>query len=150
MPITKYSYSIFDYAPICFIKVYSIYMISNTGCFFTNCRGDRGAMQTQEETSEQSQEDIIRQLQRQVDELTAANLILQEQQAHKEQLMAMVAHDLRTPLAPIINYAQMLARHICEPQENSSAKESQRNSTILRHTSVIISQAHRMSRLVND
>lgn len=107
-------------------------------------------MQVQEETLEQSQEDIIQQLQRQVDELTAANLLLQEQQAHKEQLMAMIAHDLRTPLAPIINYAQMLARHTCEPQGNSSAKEPQRNSTIVRHTSVIISQAHRMSRLVND
>jgi len=107
-------------------------------------------MQAQEETSEQFQEEIIQQLQRQVDELTAANLLLQEQQAHREQLMAMIAHDLRAPLAPIINYAQMLARHTCEPQENSSAKEPQRNSTILRHTSVIISQAHRMSRLVND
>ena len=107
-------------------------------------------MQAQEETSEQSQEDLIEQLQRQVDELTAANLILQEQQAHREQLMAMVAHDLRSPLAPIINYAQMLARHSCEPQQNASAKQLQRNTTILRHTSVIISQAHRMSRLVND
>src|SRR5260370_34182911 len=115
--------------------VYSIYMILNAGCFFTSCRGDRGPMQAQEETSEQSQEDVIQQLQRQVDELTAANLLLQEQQAHKEQLMAMIAHDLRTPLAAIINYAQMLARHICEPQENSSAKEPQRNFTIVRYTS---------------
>jgi len=107
-------------------------------------------MQAQGETSEQFQEDIIQQLQRQVDELTAANLLLQEQQAHREQLTAMIAHDLRAPLAPIINYAQMLARHNCEPQENSSTKTVQRNSTIARHTSVIISQAHRMSRLVND
>lgn len=107
-------------------------------------------MQAQGETSEQSQEEIIHQLQRQVDELTAANLVLQEQQAHREQLMAMVAHDLRAPLAPIINYAQMLARHHCEPQDDSSAKARQRNSTIVRHTNVIISQAHRMSRLVND
>src|SRR5437588_9157354 len=150
MPMTKYSYSISDYAPICFIMVYSIYMISDTGCFFSSARGDSGSMQAQEKISEQSQEDLIEQLQRQVDELTAANLILQEQQAHREQLMAMVAHDLRSPLAPIINYAQMLARHICEPQENSLVEEPQRNSTIVRHTSVIISQAHRMSRLVND
>ncbi|HEY4032676.1 MAG TPA: HAMP domain-containing sensor histidine kinase [Ktedonobacteraceae bacterium] len=107
-------------------------------------------MQAQGETSEQFQEDIIEQLQRQVDELTAANLLLQEQQAHREQLTAMIAHDLRAPLAPIINYAQMLARHNCEPQENSSTKAVQRNGTIARHTSVIISQAHRMSRLVND
>ncbi len=107
-------------------------------------------MQAQEETSEQSQEDLVEQLQRQIDELTAANLILQEQQAQRDQLMAMIAHDLRAPLAPIINYAQMLARHSCEPQENTSTKQLQRNTTIQRHTRVIISQAHRMSRLVND
>jgi signal transduction histidine kinase len=110
----------------------------------------QGAMQTQEETSEQFQEDLVEQLQRQVDELVAANLILQEQQAQREQLMAMIAHDLRAPLAPIINYAQMLARHSCELQENTSTKQLQRNTTIQRHTRVIISQAHRMSRLVND
>lgn len=107
-------------------------------------------MQAQRETSKQSQEDLIQQLQRQVDELTTANLVLQEQQAHREQLTAMIAHDLRAPLAPIINYAQMLARHTCEPQEDSSTKAQKRNTTIMRHTSVIISQAHRMSRLVND
>jgi signal transduction histidine kinase len=107
-------------------------------------------MQAQEETSEQSQEDLVEQLRRQIDELTAANLILQEQQAQRDQLMAMIAHDLRAPLAPIINYAQMLARHSCEPQEKTSAKQLQRNTTIQRHTRVIISQAHRMSRLVND
>jgi signal transduction histidine kinase len=150
MPITKYSYFLFDYASICFIMVYSIYMISHTGYFFTSYRGDSGAMQAQGKTSEQSQEEIIQQLQRQVDELRAANLLLQEQRAHREQLTAMIAHDLRAPLAPIINYAQMLARHKCEPQENSSTKAQQRNTTIVRHTSVIISQAHRMSRLVND
>jgi signal transduction histidine kinase len=150
MPITKYSYFLFDYASICFNMVYSIYMISDTGYFFTSCGGDSRVMHVQGETSEQSQEDIIQQLQRQVDELTAANLVLQEQQAHREQLTAMIAHDLRAPLAPIINYAQMLARHRCEPEENGSTKVQQRNTTIMRHTSVIISQAHRMSRLVND
>ncbi len=106
--------------------------------------------ETSEQSSEQAQEDIIQQLQRQVDELTAANFLLQEQQARRDQLTAMIAHDLRTPLAPIINYAQMLARHTCEPQENTATKESQRYTTIQRNTNVIISQAHRMSRLVND
>src|SRR5262245_28497577 len=100
MPITKYSYFLFDYVSIHFDMVYSIYMISNTGCFFTSCGGDSRAMQAQGETSEQSQQDTIQQLQRQVDELTAANLVLQEQQAQREQLMAMIAHDLRAPLAP--------------------------------------------------
>jgi signal transduction histidine kinase len=150
MPITKYSYFFFDYASICFNMVYSIYMIPDTGCFFTSCGGDSRAMQVQGETSEQSYEEIIEQLQRQIDELTAANLVLREQQAHREQLTAMIAHDLRAPLAPIINYAQMLARHKCEPREDGSTKAQQRNTTIMRHTNVIISQAHRMSRLVND
>lgn len=107
-------------------------------------------MQAQEEILEQSLEDLVEQLQRQIDELTATNLLLQEQQAHRDQLMAMIAHDLRAPLTPIINYAQMLARHSCEPQQHSSAKPSRRNSMIQRQTNVIISQAHRMSRLVND
>ena len=107
-------------------------------------------MQAQEDISVQSLKDLIEQLERQVDELTATNLVLQEQQAHRAQLMAMIAHDLRAPLTPIINYAQMLARHSCELQQHSSAKPFQRNTTIQRQTSVIISQAHRMSRLVND
>ncbi len=64
---------------------------------------------------EKSQEKIIQELQRQVDELTANNLLLQDQLARKEQFTAMIAHELRGPLSPIINYAQMISRHICAP-----------------------------------
>ncbi|HYU76763.1 MAG TPA: histidine kinase dimerization/phospho-acceptor domain-containing protein, partial [Ktedonobacteraceae bacterium] len=56
---------------------------------------------------EKTQEEIIRELQRQVDELTTTNLLLQDQLAHKEQFIAMIVHELRGPLSPIINYAQM-------------------------------------------
>jgi signal transduction histidine kinase len=87
---------------------------------------------------EKTQDEIIRALQRRVDELTAANLLLQEQLAHKEQFTAMVAHELRGPLAPIINYAQMVAR------------SGQRTETIQRGTKVIVGQARRLVRLVND
>lgn len=87
---------------------------------------------------EQTQDDVIQALQRRVDELTAANLLLQEQLAHREQFAAMVAHELRAPLSPIINYAQLISR------------SGQRTETISRGTKIIISQARRLVRLVND
>jgi signal transduction histidine kinase len=92
-------------------------------------------MQVQDE---QSQNDGIEDLQRQMNELTAANLLLQEQLARKEQFAAMIAHELRSPLTPIINYAQIVAR------------PNQRRETIERGTNIIISQAWRLTRLVSD
>lgn len=92
-------------------------------------------MQVQDE---QSQDEIIRSLQRQVDELIAANMLLQEQLASREQFAAMIAHELRGPLTPIISYAQMIAR------------PNQRSETIKRGSSIIISQARRLARLVSD
>ncbi len=87
---------------------------------------------------EQSQDEVIAALQRQVDELTENNLLLKEQLARKEQFVAMIAHELRSPLTPIINYAQIVAR------------PNQRRETIERGTNIIISQAWRLSRLVSD
>ncbi|HEY6410685.1 MAG TPA: HAMP domain-containing sensor histidine kinase [Ktedonobacteraceae bacterium] len=87
---------------------------------------------------EQSQDEVIEALQCQVDELTKANFLLQDQLARKEQYIAMIAHELRGPLTPIISYAQMVAR------------PTQRPETIQRGTKVIISQARRLTRLVND
>jgi signal transduction histidine kinase len=120
-------------------------------------------MKAHGEIFEQSQEEIIRDLQRQVSELTEANRLLQDQLARREQFIAMIAHDLRSPLAPIISYAQMLARHTCElPNKKDGAApgapvqaQTQRtagtkNAQIQRQTSIIVSQARRMSRLVND
>src|SRR5216683_1099107 len=52
---------------------------------------------------EQSQDEVIKALQRQVDELTSANLMLQDQLARKDQFVAMIAHELRSPLTPIID-----------------------------------------------
>ncbi|GCE10200.1 sensor histidine kinase [Tengunoibacter tsumagoiensis] len=100
-------------------------------------------------TSEQSQEQVIQELQRQVETLTAENLRLQDQLARKEQFTAMIAHELRGPLSPIINYAQMLARQTkslpAEPQKNA-----RQATAIQRNTTIIISQARRLSRLVSD
>jgi signal transduction histidine kinase len=92
-------------------------------------------MQVQDE---QTQDDFIRALQRQVDELTTANMLLQEQLARKEQFTAMIAHELRGPLTPIISYAQMISR------------PDQRSEAIKRGTGIIISQAKRLTRLTSD
>jgi signal transduction histidine kinase len=88
-----------------------------------------------ENTDEQNNE-LIRSLQKRVDELTAANLLLEERLAQKEQFNAMIAHDLRSPLSPIISYAQVIAR--------------QQGAPVARATSIIISQARRMTRLIDD
>src|SRR5437763_8042856 len=98
---------------------------------------------------EKSQDEVIQALQRQVDELTATNLLLQEQLARKEQFIAMIAHDLRGPLSPIINYAQLLARYASR-QSSEAEGHRQRNDTIQHSTTIIISQARRLLRLVND
>ncbi len=94
---------------------------------------------------EQSQQATIEELQNQINELTAENLLLKEQLARKEQFIAMIAHELRSPLTPIINYAQMIARSI-----HSGEKTSAHITILQRNTSIIISQARRLSRLVND
>src|SRR5205814_2410710 len=87
---------------------------------------------------QQSQDEIIEALQSKVDELTKANFLLEDQLARKEQFIAMVAHELRGPLTPIISYAQMVAR------------PAQRPETIQRGSRVIVGQGRRLTRLVND
>src|SRR5947207_12828042 len=87
---------------------------------------------------EQSQDEVIEALRRQVDELTAANLLLSEQLARKEQSAAMIAHELRGPLTPIINYAQIITR------------PNTRRETVQRGSGIIVSQARRLARLTND
>ncbi|MBV9228454.1 MAG: HAMP domain-containing histidine kinase [Chloroflexi bacterium] len=95
-------------------------------------------------------EETIRELERQIDELTTANLLLQDQLARKEQFSAMIAHELRGPLSPIINYAQMMARHVDVQGESGEGIVKLSSSTLQRSTNIIISQARRLSRLVND
>jgi signal transduction histidine kinase len=99
---------------------------------------------------EQSQDETIQALQRQIEELTVANLRLQEELGQKEQFTAMIAHELRGPLSPIINYAQRLARHRCTNEGADPAQPSKGEESITRYTNVIISQALRLTRLVND
>lgn len=90
-------------------------------------------------------DDTIRDLQGQVSELATARVLLEEeveqlkaQLAEKERFASLIAHELRSPLTPIINYAQLIAR------------PNQRRETVARGGQIIISQAWRMARLVKD
>ncbi len=87
---------------------------------------------------EQSKDEMIAALKQQIGELTENNLQLQEQLARKEQFTALIAHELRSPLTPIINYARIVAR------------PDQKRETIERGANIITSQAWRLSRLVSD
>ena len=91
------------------------------------------------------QENAIRSLQNQVNELTAARLLLEEEVSQlkteleqKERFAAMIAHELRSPLTPIINYAQIMAH------------PNQKQETIERGSQIIVSQAWRLARLAKD
>lgn len=104
-------------------------------------------------------DNAIRDLQNQVSELTVARLLLEDENerlkaktllleeenerlkaelAQKERFAAMIAHELRSPLTPIINYAQIIAR------------PHQRRETIERGSQIIVSQSWRLARLAKD
>jgi len=87
-----------------------------------------------------TQDENNQDLQRQIAELTAENMLLKEQLASKEQFTAMIAHDLRGPLTPIINYAKLIIRQ----------QGGQPSVSLRRNANIIISQAQRMTRLVGD
>ncbi len=94
---------------------------------------------------ENMQEEVTSDLQDQISDLTATTLLLEEEiaqlkseLAQKERFSAMIAHELRSPLTPIINYAQIIAR------------PNQRQETIDRGSQIIISQAWRLARMVKD
>lgn len=93
----------------------------------------------------EAQDHALRSLQNQVNELTATRLLLEEevaqlkaQLAQKEHLDAMIAHELRSPLTPIINYAQLIAR------------PNQKRESIERNGQIIVGQSWRLARLVKD
>jgi signal transduction histidine kinase len=103
-----------------------------------------------EQSQEHTQEQTIEDLQRRVDELSSENILLRDQLERKEQFTAMIAHELRGPLAPIINYAQMLARQSTSAPGENDDKQQRRLAVVQRQTSIIVSQARRLTRLVND
>ncbi|MBE3558670.1 MAG: HAMP domain-containing histidine kinase [Ktedonobacteraceae bacterium] len=87
-------------------------------------------------------------LQQRVDALLAENAQLKEQLARQERFLAMIAHDLRSPLTPIIIYAQKIAQQL--PSLKGDEVKSRRSTLLQRYITIIVSQARRLSRLVND
>ncbi len=90
-----------------------------------------------------------RKLQRQVEQATAdlrervaaldeANQLLQRTQEQHDRFVAMVAHEMRGPLNPIINYAQLARR-------STSTQESRE-----RYMDIIVEHAFRLNRMVDD
>jgi signal transduction histidine kinase len=77
-------------------------------------------------------------LQRQVEALDAANHELRASQEQHNRFIAMVAHEMRGPLGPIINYAQLAKRPAVTPEKRAE------------YLDIIVEHAFRMNRLVDD
>ena len=103
----------------------------------------------QQEKTNQLLERTIQELQSQINELETVNESLREELVRREQFTAMIAHDLRGPLGPILNYAQRLGRQTYSSTD-SEAAINKKNAAIQHHTSIIVSLVHRMNRQVND
>ncbi len=102
---------------------------------------------------DRSQEQTIEALQREIEALKQDKILLQDQLVRKDQFTAMIAHDLRGPLSPIISYAQRIDSQVSalENEEHDETKPVTKEQKIIkRGTNIIISQARRMNRQVND
>jgi signal transduction histidine kinase len=77
-------------------------------------------------------------LQRKVEALDEANQRLVQAQEQHHRFIAMVAHEMRGPLGPIINYAQMAKRPAVTPEKRDE------------YMKIIVEHAMRMNRLVDD
>lgn len=97
----------------------------------TQLRGFNSALRAQVE-------DATAELRRKVLELDEANAHLRQTQEDHERFVAMVAHEMRGPLNPIINYAQIAKRPNITPLQIDS------------YTDIIIEHAFRLNRLVDD
>lgn len=83
-------------------------------------------------------EEATHELREKVQALKEANAQLQHTQEEHERFVAMVAHEMRGPLNPIINYAQLAKRP-------GISQESIDN-----YTDIIVEHAYRLNRLVDD
>lgn len=77
-------------------------------------------------------------LQRKVAELEAANQRLRDAQQQHQRFIQMVAHEMRGPLNPILNYAQLAKRPTLDPAKRDEFMDS------------IMENAQRLNRLVGD
>jgi len=103
----------------------------------------------QQEKMNQLQERTIQELQSQISELEEEVRSLHDELVRREQFTAMIAHDLRGPLGPILNYAQRLGRQTYSSTD-SEAAINKKNAAIQHQTGIIVSLVHRMNRQVND
>jgi signal transduction histidine kinase len=87
---------------------------------------------------QQRVEEATAALQRQVEALDEANQRLVQAQEQHHRFIAMVAHEMRGPLGPIINYAQMATRPAVTPEKRGE------------YMKIIVEHAMRMNRLVDD
>ena len=83
-------------------------------------------------------EQATAELRRKVEELDAANSQLTQTQEQHDRFVAMVAHEMRGPLNPIINYAQLAKR----PTLQAGA--------LGRYMDIIVEHAFRLNRMVDD
>ncbi len=90
------------------------------------------------ETLRQQVADATAELQRNVDELEEANQRLRDAQQQHQQFIQMVAHEMRGPLNPIINYAQIAKRPALDAAKRDEFMDS------------IVENAQRLNRLVGD
>jgi signal transduction histidine kinase len=86
----------------------------------------------------QQVDEATAELRRKLQELDESNRQLRETQEEHDRFVAMVAHEMRGPLNPIINYAQ-LAKRPSLPQ-----------ATLEHYADIIMEQAYRLNRLVDD
>jgi len=77
-------------------------------------------------------------LRRKVEELDAANEQLRQTQEQHDRFVAMVAHEMRGPLNPIINYAQLAKRPTLQ------------EGALGRYMDIIVEHAFRLNRMVDD
>src|SRR5579884_545138 len=95
-------------------------------------------MQSYNARLQQQVDDATSELRRKVEALDDANAQLRHSQEEHDRFVAMVAHEMRGPLNPIINYAQLVKR----PGISHDAVEQ--------YTDIIVDHAFRLNRLVDD
>src|SRR5205085_4796643 len=81
---------------------------------------------TQQRRAEEQVRALNAELERRVaertDELAAANARLQGESRRKDEFLAMLAHELRNPLAPIVNSLHLLNRPDADPSAAAAAR----------------------------
>ncbi len=84
-----------------------------------------------------------------VEKLHQANQELSQADQRKDEFVAVVSHDLRTPLTSVRGYAQLLKRYLLKPKQYEDEAARQLLLTrCLRSTEAILQQSERMDELI--